>query len=93
MHACIGSLSMYVPTIAIAYSQKAFGIVGEMYGHKDFVINIKDLNFTNLRSAIDKAWSRKKEIRECLVDKINYTKSRALMNVELIKSVINNKNS
>jgi colanic acid/amylovoran biosynthesis protein len=43
MHCAISALSARVPTLLLAYSQKAFGMGQYVYGDRDLVIDIKDL--------------------------------------------------
>ncbi len=93
MHACIASASMTLPTISIAYSQKALGIMGEMLGLQDFVIDVKDMNFERLKSVIDLAWRNKNKIRKQLQIKIEIVKGQAMHNAKLIKKVISKKSA
>jgi coenzyme F420 hydrogenase subunit beta len=88
MHACIASTSMKIPTIAIAYSHKTEGIIGEMLGQKKYVLDFKTLNFDDLKSAIDDAWQNRKKIREELETRVNSIKKYILWNAELIKKII-----
>lgn len=88
MHACIASASMTVPTISVAYSQKARGIMGDMLGFNDFVVDIKDINFEKLKSVIDLMWINKGEVRKKLQETIKNAKNRARRNAELVKKAI-----
>ena len=92
MHATIASISMNVPTICIAYSHKAHGIIGDMLGYERYVIDINKLNHDTLVSAVDDAWTNRMEIRNELRSKIDDIKQRALSNVTLLKEfLLNNK--
>jgi len=93
MHACIASASMYVPTITIAYSHKAYGIIGEMLGCRDLIIDIKDISFNTLRLAVDKVWRDREKIKEELKNRMESIKRRALLNAELVKKIINENES
>ncbi len=42
-HATIAAFSQFVPTISIAYSDKAKGITASMYGHDNYIISFKSL--------------------------------------------------
>jgi len=89
MHATISSISMHVPAVAIAYSHKTYGIIGEMLGYKEYVIDIrKGLKYDTLISVIDKVWNNRTKIREELESRIKDIKKRALLNGELIKKLI-----
>ncbi|MBM1204802.1 polysaccharide pyruvyl transferase family protein [Pseudomonas fragi] len=50
-HATIASMSQRVPTVSIAYSRKAYGIMNDIYGEsqaKNLTIDAKDLTFDSL---------------------------------------------
>lgn len=87
MHATIASTSMYVPTIAIAYSHKTYGIFGKMLGQEKWVCDIKTLDFNTLISKINDAWSAREQIRKDLIDSVKIVKERALLNGKLVKDL------
>lgn len=89
MHPTIASTSMYVPTIAIAYSHKTHGIIGEMLGYGKYVMDIRDLKYNALTSAIDGAWSNRAKIMKELKSKMEDIKQQASLNGELVKKLIN----
>ena len=91
MHAAIASTSMNVPTICIAYSHKAHGIIGDMLGYERYVIDINKLNYDTLVSAVDDAWANRMEIRNELRSKIDDIKQRARLNATLFKEFLLNK--
>ena len=88
MHATIASASMLVPTILIAYSHKAYGIIGQMLGYSEYVLDIRDLNYHVLVSAIDKAWQNRTKIKKELEMRIGDVKKRALLNGELARKLV-----
>src|SRR5690606_10854849 len=55
MHACIGALSMGVPTINISYHHKSREIMA-MFGLEENVLSGQEVNYDNLRQRIDKTW-------------------------------------
>ena len=65
MHAIIASTSMGVPTVAIAYSHKTHGIM-EILGCSKYVLDIKDLDYNTLASAISDVWNNRIKIRKKL---------------------------
>lgn len=87
MHATIASTSMFVPTVGIAYSHKMHGIIGEMLGLKDYIIDIKDLSSEILIEKTLKAWDNREEIQEHLKKVIPKVKKRAWKNGELVKEL------
>ncbi|MEA3152056.1 MAG: colanic acid/amylovoran biosynthesis protein [Gammaproteobacteria bacterium] len=60
MHATIASMSQGIPTVAIAYSRKAWAIMRDYYGAdfaKNTTVDVAKLDRRNLRSAFDHALS------------------------------------
>lgn len=88
MHALIAATSMGIPAIAIAYSQKTYGIIGDMLGLNEYIVNIKDLRYEELVELLDKVWSRKDEIKAQLRMKTAILKNRALDNARLVKQLL-----
>ena len=92
MHAIIASTSTCVPTIAMAYSHKTHGIIGEMLGQEEFVVDVRNLYFDSLLSEIlskiDILWLERDRVRENLRQKIKEIQKRASYNVELTVNLI-----
>ena len=88
MHATIASTSMHVPTVAIAYSHKTHGIIGEMLGYNEYVLDVQNLNYETLASATSNAWNNRTKIRKELVSKMEDIKQAALLNGKLVKELI-----
>jgi colanic acid/amylovoran biosynthesis protein len=65
MHANISALSMCVPTIAISYSHKTYGIMDSV-GLSELVLNINELTATNLINKIEKMYNNIHKYREHL---------------------------
>jgi polysaccharide pyruvyl transferase WcaK-like protein len=88
MHATIASTSMFVPTIAIAYSSKTHGIIREMLGQERYVLDIKNLDYNTLIPKIDDVWNNKEKIKRDLESKMDKIKERALFNAELVRDLV-----
>lgn len=89
MHATIASTSMGVPTMAIAYSHKYHGIIGEMLGYERYVLDVREnFNSDDLIRAVDDIWNNREEIRKELESKMEDIKQRALLNAKLVKELI-----
>ena len=58
-HATIASMSQLVPTVSIAYSRKAYGIVEEVYGDsfQDVIVDAQDVSCSRLITSFNKALS------------------------------------
>jgi colanic acid/amylovoran biosynthesis protein len=83
MHACIGALSMCVPTINISYHHKSDEIMA-MFGLEGNVLSGREVNYDNLISRINKTWVRREEIRARLLSKIDGVKQEAMRNAEIV---------
>ena len=88
MHACIASTSMFVPTIAIAYSHKTHGIIGEMLNYEKYVIDIKELTYELLVSKVEDAWKNKEIIRNELKISIPIIQEQSKRNGVLVKQLL-----
>lgn len=85
MHSVIASTSMNVPTICIAYSNKAHGIIGNMLGYKKYVIDINEMDYDTLIYTINDVWNNRWIIKKELKKKITEIKKLALLNEKIIK--------
>ncbi|BDZ71664.1 polysaccharide pyruvyl transferase family protein [Methanobacterium petrolearium] len=59
MHCAINAVSVGVPTIFLAYSKKAYGMVEYVYGNRKWVVSLKDVNNTNMVSLINEIMDAK----------------------------------
>ncbi|MBV1730055.1 MAG: polysaccharide pyruvyl transferase family protein, partial [Methanobacterium sp.] len=92
MHATIASTSMFIPTVGIAYSHKMHGIIGEMLGLEDYIIDIDNLNYEILLEKIMMAWENQKDIHNHLKKVIPEVKKRSMRNGELVKKLVDSLN-
>lgn len=88
MHSTIASTSMFVPTIAIAYSHKTHGIVGKRLKQQEYVIDINNLEYESMVSKIKLIWSNKEEVSKKLETEINEVKKESNLSVKLICNFI-----
>lgn len=87
MHACIGALSMCVPTINISYHHKSNDIMS-MFGLEKNILSVNDINFDDLTSRINDVWSKRNEIKVQLLSKIDSIKKLAMLNAEHLKDFL-----
>lgn len=92
MHATIAATSMLVPTVGIAYSHKMHGIIGEMLGLNEYIIDIDNLDYSNLLSKINNAWENKEKIKNELQVKIPMIKEKAMSNGQFVKELLDSQN-
>lgn len=62
MHANIAALSTNVPTIATSWSHKYQGIM-DTFGLGDYVCNIRNICFEDIKSKINKLWENRENVR------------------------------
>lgn len=87
MHANIAALSSSVPTLAIAWSHKYFGIM-QAVGQGKYVCDFTKVTFEQLESKIDDLWSNRDKIREALKLKVEAQKQLALFSGKLVKDLV-----
>jgi colanic acid/amylovoran biosynthesis protein len=92
MHADIAATSLYVPTLAISYSQKFQAILGSLLDKEKCFVDITQSDpeevFHELCSKIDYVWENKESISQELKDKMLTVKAGAHLNAELIKKLL-----
>jgi colanic acid/amylovoran biosynthesis protein len=87
MHSNVASTSMHVPTIALAWSHKYFGIM-RMLGLEKYVCDVEKITFDELVSKINDAWCNRAEIRKNLGSKTVELEKSALDSGRLIKRLV-----
>ncbi|MDI6882036.1 MULTISPECIES: polysaccharide pyruvyl transferase family protein [Methanothermobacter] len=87
MHAVIASTSQCIPSVGIAYSHKMHGIIGELLGLDEYIIDIDDLNYDILHEKTMKAWENRERIKKHLEKVIPEVKRKALKNGELVREL------
>lgn len=94
MHPTIASTSMCVPTIALTYGHKFQGIIGDMLGQKDSIIDITDANYDDLEksaiSTVKSVYANRDTIKDSLCERSTSVKERALLNGKYIKELLLN---
>jgi len=88
MHTTIASTSMIVPTIGIAYSHKMHGIIGDMLGQSNYIIDINSLDYEKLSSLIIDAWMNREKIKKELDNKVAIAKEKANLNGKLVGELL-----
>lgn len=85
MHSTVASTSMNIPTIAIAYSEKTYGIIGGMLGYEKLILDVNDLQYKKLVAIINYAWKNRNLISKDLKIKSPMISNKALKNMKLFK--------
>ena len=84
MHANIAAISQNIPTIALGWSRKYYGIMKRV-GMENYVCNIENLNVEELKAKIDSLFSNGEQIQKKLTIKTKSEKTSAL---NAIKQVV-----
>lgn len=65
MHACIGAISMGVPTVPVAYSRKFIGI-WDIYGMKDCIADAQTMTINEIMSKVDRCYNNRSKIKDVI---------------------------
>jgi colanic acid/amylovoran biosynthesis protein len=86
MHANIGALSMHVPTVAIQYSHKFFGIMKSL-GLEEYVCD--KFSLERVKLTVDRAWTNREKIASELPAKMDKIRFLAAQNARLVADLLN----
>ncbi|MBI4286100.1 MAG: polysaccharide pyruvyl transferase family protein [Chloroflexi bacterium] len=89
MHANIAALSSGVPTIAIAYSHKTYGIMREL-GQENWICDYAKMEFAGQISRINHIWRNRQEIREALTRHLKAVQEKVIAVGELVRNCLEN---
>lgn len=87
MHANIAATSMCVPTLAVAYSHKSYGIM-RMLGMEEYVLDFRTMTFDEMMLRMDDLWVNRDKIKAELTSNVKVLEGRALYNGELVKELL-----
>lgn len=86
-HATIASTSQLVPTIALAYSTKAFGIMEDVLDKERCVLDVRELSADRLVSMVQVLLSERDQIVADMSERLLKIRAASIMNGELAKSI------
>lgn len=75
MHACIGSISQAIPTVTLAYSKKALGVMSHL-NMGDSVVDLRTLDAAASLGAIDALFDRRADLRAALSGQVPAVRRR-----------------
>ncbi|MBW1793707.1 MAG: polysaccharide pyruvyl transferase family protein [Deltaproteobacteria bacterium] len=86
-HATIASTSQLVPTIALAYSTKAYGIMEEVFDKERCVLDIKEFSADKLVMMVEILLSEKDQVGAIMAKNMERIRRASLRNGELAKGL------
>ena len=89
-HSTIAAFSTGVPTLSIGYSQKSVGINHDLFGHTNYLLDIRDFSGENLAKSFHHVVTEEGKIRSQLATIIPKIKELSLDNARLLRGVLNN---
>ena len=91
MHCAINSIAAFVPTIFIAYSQKAQGMCDYIYGHRKWVLSLADFSSEKCLTYIGLILKNQKEIQTYLSRRILEVRANAYAPLVVLEKLLSNK--
>lgn len=92
MHSTIASTSMGVPTIAIAYGDKFYRLIGKTMGQEKYIIDIRGKEpeefLTEIKRMIDSLWANREKVKQELIERAKAPQERAWSYAKLVKELI-----
>jgi len=90
MHANIAAVSVGVPTLALAYSQKTHGIIGKMLGLSDFIVDVRQVRdgdefLAEMISKVNMLWERRSIVKKDLSKRVTKVREKAQMYIEVLR--------
>ena len=90
MHANIAAVSVGVPTLALAYSQKTHGIIGKMLGLSDFIVDVRQIRdgdelLAEMISKVNMLWECRSIVKKDLSKRVTKVREKAQMYIEVLR--------
>lgn len=86
-HATIASTSQHIPTLALAYSTKAYGIMDDVMDRERCTCDVKNITLEEFLKKIEYLIENKKQIKELMMTRVKAIKERSLLNGKLAKGL------
>jgi colanic acid/amylovoran biosynthesis protein len=90
-HATIASASQLIPTLALAYSTKAFGIMEDVLNKEKYTCDIRKLTFNELLGKIINLIDDRGQIREFARDRLESIIERVYLNGKMARDILGRK--
>jgi len=87
MHPLIFATTMGVPTVGISYEFKTMEYMRAL-GLEEYVVDIVDVDYDELKEKVDKAWERREEIGKKLKERVPILRKKAGLSAELVAELL-----
>lgn len=91
MHPIVSSIQCEIPSIALSYSTKYWGIIGERYGLSEYIIDVRHLNYNEMKvkfkNLIDKIDEEYIQIQTLMKEKNKQAENSIIKTIKEIKSI------
>jgi colanic acid/amylovoran biosynthesis protein len=87
MHANIAAISQNIPTVALGWSHKYYGIMKRV-GMEEYVINLENLSFEELKAKINMLFSMREQTRKRLTVETRKERNSALSAIKLVVDLL-----
>lgn len=88
MHSVIAGLSMNVPSIFLAYSMKAGGLSKDLFGHSNWVLNIRDFGVERFCEVLQHLIDEKDQVKSILETEIPKLRRLSMKAGEYVRDVL-----
>lgn len=92
MHPVISSIQCEIPAIAISYSSKYWGIIGERYGLDDYILDVRYMSYNKMKEEfvkiVDKIELEYLQIQKLMKDKNKVAKESIMNTLQEISHII-----
>ncbi|WP_192796823.1 polysaccharide pyruvyl transferase family protein [Pradoshia sp. D12] len=96
MHPVVSSIQCEIPAIALSYSTKYWGIIGDRYGLGDYIIDIRYLKYDEMKGKFEKIIEKIDqeyiEIQASMIEKNRMAKRRLVETMEDINKLVETNN-
>lgn len=86
MHPVVSSIQCEIPAIALSYSSKYWGIIGERYGLGDYIIDVRHLTYDEMKEKFSKLLNNIELEYEKIQEKMHL--KNKLANETIMKTII-----
>ena len=92
MHSAIAATSQGVPTVAIAYADKFYRIIGNTMGQEKYIVDIRTPSFDELlgelKLKLDSLWENRDKVATELTERAKIAQQQVLLYGKMVKELV-----